>query len=93
MKKILEVLCEIIFTDHKTGVITNRIGRIDKSQLSGFSSNTNDFIIFKETYNSPILKENIKEIIILRDIRQKSVNKVNSKLIKHAKSKNIGKIS
>lgn len=93
MKKILEVLCEIIFTDHKTGVITSRIGRIDKSQLSRFSSNTNDFIKFKETYNSPILKENIKEIIILRDIRQKSVNKVNSKLIKHAKSKNIGKIS
>ncbi|MCK4381187.1 MAG: hypothetical protein KAW51_08635 [Candidatus Lokiarchaeota archaeon] len=93
MKNEKEVLCEIIFKDHKLEVISTRIGTIDDTQLITLSTNSNDFLIFKEKYNSPILKSDIIEIIIHRDDRKISVNEVNSRIIKHIKSQDKGKIS
>ncbi len=93
MKNEKEVLCEIIFKDHKLGVITTRIGTIDETQLITLSPNSNDFLIFKEKYNFPLLKNDIIEIIIRRDDRKISVAEVNSKIIKHIKSQDKGKIS
>lgn len=93
MKNLKEVLCEIIFKDHKLGIITTRIGTIDETQLITLSTNSNDFLIFKEKYNSPLLKNDIIEIIIHRDDRKISVNEVNSRIIKHIKSQDKGKIS
>ena len=93
MKNEKEVLCEITFKDHKLGVITTRIGTIDETQLITLSTNSNDFLIFKEKYNSPLLKNDIIEIIIHRDDREISVTEVNSKIIKHIKSQDKGKIS
>ncbi len=93
MKTEKEVLCEIIFKDHKSGVLTSRLGRIDEYQLSLISTNSNSFIIFKEKYNSPILKSDINKIIIHREDKRISVNNVNSSIIKHIKSKDKGKVS
>ena len=93
MKDVEEVLCEIIFKDHKLGVITTRIGTIDESQLKMLSTNSSNFLIFKEKYNSPILKSNIKEIIIHRDKKKIFVDEASSKIIKHIKSQYKGKIS
>jgi len=93
MKKVKEVLCEIIFEDHKLGVITTRIGTIDEYQLKLLSTNSSNFLIFKEKYNSPILKSNIKEIIIHRDKKKIFVDEASSKIIKHIKSQYKGKIS
>ena len=93
MKNLKEVLCEIIFKDHKLGIITTRIGTIDEYQLNFLSTNSSNFLIFKEKYNSPILKSDIKEIIIHRDKKKISVDEVNSKIIKYMKSQDKGKIS
>jgi len=93
MKNKEIILCEIIFKDHKLGVITSRIGRIHKSQLSLSSLESNGFIIFKEKYNSPILKSDITDIIIHQDDRIIDINKVTSGFIKHSNSQNKGKIS
>jgi len=93
MKNENQVLCEIIFQDHKLGVLTTRIGTIDETQLRTFSTNPNNFLIFKEKYNSPILKSDIIEIIIHRVGRKIFVNKLSSRIIKHIKSQDKGKIS
>ena len=93
MKNENQVLCEIIFKDHKLGVITTRIGTINETQLRSFSTNPNNFLIFKEKYNSPILKRDIIEIMIHRVEEKMSVNKASSRSIKHIKSHDKGKIS
>jgi len=93
MKKAKDPLCEIIFKDPKLGILTSRIGRIDQSQLNIYSTNSNDFIIFKEQYNSPILKQDIKEIVILQDNRKISINEASSRILKYRREKNKGKIS
>lgn len=93
MKKAIDVLCDIIFKDSKLGILTSRIGRVDHSQLKMYSKNSNKFIIFKERYNSPILKTDIREIIILRDDRKVSVINEDSKTIKRIRSRRSGKIS
>jgi len=93
MKKKSEVLCEIIYRDHKLGIITSRIGIINEAQLNMYSTNYNEFIIFKERYNAPIFKSDIEEIIIHQDNRKISVNKENSKIIKFIEFQNKGKIS
>ena len=93
MKKSSEVLCEIFFTDHKLGFLTSRIGRIDDSQLKNYSRNLNEFIIFKETYNSPILKTDIKDIVIHQNDSESSIKGVNSRIIKNIKSHDKAKIS
>ena len=93
MKKKLEFLCEIIYADHRSGHITSRIGKINKYQLRTYSKNSNDFIVFKEKYNFPILKTDIKEIIVLRDDSYIPVNKTSSRTIKYMKIKESGKIS
>jgi hypothetical protein len=93
MKRKLELLCEIIFIDHKLGCLVNRIGRIDEHQLTTYSTNSNDFIIFKERYNFPILKTDIKEIIIHQDNRQLQIKKEDLKVNKYIKSQSFGKIS
>jgi len=93
MKKNLEVLCEIIFADHILGHLASRIGMVNEFQLRKYSTNSNDFIIFKEKYNSPILRADIKEIIIHRDNTQTQFNKEDSKIRKHIKAQSTGKIS
>ena len=93
MKKKSEVLCEIIFKDHKLGCLSSRIGKIDEIQLSTFSTNSNDFIIFKERYNPPILKTDIIEIIINIDYKQIQLKKEDSRTSKYIKSQSTGIVS
>jgi len=93
MKKELDNLCEIIFTDHKLGCLKSQIGWIDNLQLETYSTNINDFVLFKERYNPPILKTDIKEIIIHRDNRQTQLNEEDSIISKHTKTQSTGKIS
>jgi len=93
MKNITYVLCEIIFKDHISGILTSRIGKINESQLTRFSTNLNDFIIFKEHYNSPILKEDIIEIIIYQNDRKIAIKKKNSTIIKYLITQKKCKIS
>ncbi|MFX1365781.1 MAG: hypothetical protein ACFFCE_02970 [Promethearchaeota archaeon] len=88
-----EVLCEIIFKDHKIDVPTSRIGIINIYQLNKLSKNSNRFIFFKERYNSPILRSEIIEIIIHRDEKKISVDNIKSNIIKYVNVKDIGKIS
>lgn len=83
MKNITYILCEIIFKDSISGILTSRIGKINESQLKRFSTNLNDFIIFKEHYNSPILKKDIIEIIIYRNDRKIAIKKKDSTIIKY----------
>ena len=93
MQNNLENLCEIIFTDHKSGYLTSRIGMIDEFQLRKFSEDSNKFIIFKEKYNPPILKSDIEKIIIYRDKKTAKINKADSRILNLMKSQNSGKIS
>ena len=93
MNIITEILCEIIFKDHKSGILTSRIGRIDESQLTKFSTNSSDFIFFKSSYNSPILKKDIVEIFIHRNNSKRSSKDVNSIIVKYLNLKKTGKIS
>jgi hypothetical protein len=44
MKQPSDMLCEIIFRDHKLGVITSRIGKINESQFTDLSTNSKSFI-------------------------------------------------
>jgi len=66
-----------------SGILTSRIGKINESQLTRFSANLNDFIIFKEHYNSPILKKDIIEIIIYQNDRKIAIKKKDSTIIKY----------
>ncbi len=93
MKKLAYHLCEIIFKDHKTGILTSRIGKIDEYQLTDFSTNSKDFIIFNESYNSPVLKEDIKEIVIHRNKEKLPIKEVNTINIKYLKTQKTGEIS
>ncbi|MFX1503025.1 MAG: hypothetical protein ACFFDH_18840 [Promethearchaeota archaeon] len=88
-----EVLCEIIFKDHKLDVPTSRIGIINVSQLNKLPKYSNPFIIFKERYNSPILRSDIIEIIIHREEKKIVVDNIKSNIIKHVNIKDKGKIS
>jgi hypothetical protein len=58
-----------------------------------YSKNLNDFIIFKEKYNAPILKSDIKEIIIHRDSRQTSLKLGDLRVNKYTKLQRSGKVS
>ncbi|MFX0002850.1 MAG: hypothetical protein ACFE9C_02255 [Candidatus Hodarchaeota archaeon] len=93
MKKFDDVLCEVIFKDHKLDILTSRIGTIDEFQLRKFTTNSNEFIIFKESYNSPILKKDIKEIIIHRNERKISIKEKDSTITKSLKIQKKGEIS
>lgn len=74
-------------------MLTSRIGIIDESQLNLFYSNSNSFIVFKEKYNSPILRSDINEIIIHRNGKKISIDNLNSNIIKHLKTKDNAKVS
>ncbi len=93
MKKPEELLCEVVFRDYKSGILTSRIGRINKFQLTKFSTNSNDFIVFKESYNSPILKTDIQQIIIHRNDRKILNEKKDLIIIKYLNSQKTGEIS
>jgi len=93
MKKQSDVLCEIIFRDHKSGIITIRTGKINKSQLTYSSPTSNNFIIFNESYNPPILKTDIQQIIIHHDNNKIPIEKEDSIIIKHLNSQKKGEIS
>lgn len=93
MKKPSDVLCEIIFRDHKSGIISSRIGKINKSQLTFLSINSNNFIIFKDSYNPPILKTDIQQIIIHHNNSKIPIDKEDSIIIKYLNSQKTGKIS
>ena len=93
MNYISEVLCEIIFFDHKYNCLTSRIGIIDESQLINYPKNLNGFIIFKEKYNAPILKSDIKEIMVHQEIKLNSFEIEDSGINKYVKIRRTGKIS
>jgi len=59
-----EVLGEVLFSDHRSGILTSRIGIIDISEIQDLENNSKLFIMFKECYHPPIYKPDIKEIII-----------------------------
>ncbi len=62
------ILCEIFFLDDKSGTPTSSIGRLEEYQLEEFNEeNQSDFISFVESYIPPVLKANIKEIIVYSD--------------------------
>ncbi len=93
MNYISEVLCEIIFFDNKYHCLTSRIGTIDDSQLLNYAKNLNGFIIFKEKYKAPILKSDIKEIIVYQNIKQDSFEIEYSGISKYVKFQRTVKIS
>ncbi|UCC19241.1 MAG: hypothetical protein JSV62_14235 [Promethearchaeota archaeon] len=93
MNKKSDVLCEIIFTDHKLNILISRIGTINEAQLSNFYTNSREFIIFRESYNPPIFKNDIKEIIVHQDRGKIYTNESSSKIIKYVKAQNKVKIS
>ncbi|MFX1566797.1 MAG: hypothetical protein ACFFCV_00360 [Promethearchaeota archaeon] len=93
MKNKSEVLCEIIYIDHKYNRLTSRIGTVNKHQLNDYSKNSNDFIIFNEKYNAPILKSDIKEIIIHQDNRPTSFKIEDLRINKYTKVQRTGKVS
>jgi hypothetical protein len=93
MKKQVEVLCEIIFRVNKSAILTSRIGRINTSQVIEFSTNSKDFIIFKEHDNPPILKTDIEQIIIHREEKNISIKEEDSMIIKNLDPQRIGEIS
>ncbi|MFX1430356.1 MAG: hypothetical protein ACFFCY_09355 [Promethearchaeota archaeon] len=86
-------MCEIIFKDHKLDILTSRIGMIDEFQLTNLSANSNQFIVFKENYKSPILKKNIKETIIYRNDRKIVIKEKDSQIIKSLTMQKKGEIS
>jgi len=61
------ILCEILFIDDKSGTPTSLIGRIEENQFEEFNENRSNFISFVESYNPPILKDSIEEIIVYDD--------------------------
>jgi hypothetical protein len=61
-----DLICEIFFSDHKSGVLTSLIGHIDANQLIHFSNGGEEFIKFKEKYHPPIYVPDVKEILIYR---------------------------
>jgi tetraacyldisaccharide-1-P 4'-kinase len=93
MKKQSDVLCEVIFRDHKSGIITSRIGKINKSQLTYLFTTSKNFIKFNESYNSPILKTDVQRIIIHHDDSKLPIEKEDSIIIKYLNSQKTGEIS
>jgi hypothetical protein len=93
MRKSAEILYEIIFRDHKSGILTSRIGRIDNTQIAKFSTNSNHFIEFKDSYNSPILKLDIQKIIIHHNDKKIPIEKEDFIFSKYLKSQKTGEIS
>jgi hypothetical protein len=93
MKKQSDVLCEVIFRDHKSGIITSRIGNIDKSQITYLSTTSKNFITFKESYNPPILKTDIQQIIIHHDDSTISIEKEDLIISEYLNSQKTGEIS
>jgi len=61
------ILCEILFVDSKSGKHTSIVGRVEEYQLSKFNTDLNNFISFIESYNPPVLKDDIEEIITYDD--------------------------
>ena len=61
------ILCEILFIDNKSGKHTSLVGRVDEFQLKNFNTSINNFISFIESYNPPVFKDDIEEIIIYED--------------------------
>ena len=93
MKQPSDMLCEIMFKDHKLGVISSRIGKINGSQFTDLSTNSKSFIKFNESYNSPILKMVIQQIFIYHDENKISIKKRDSINIKYFNSQKTGERS
>jgi hypothetical protein len=70
-----DILCEICFSDHKSGVLTSLIGHIDTNQLIYFSNGGENFIKFKEKYHPPVYKPDVKEIFIYRETKELPIEK------------------
>jgi hypothetical protein len=92
MVEKIGVLCEIIFSDPKSGVVTSLMGNVDESRLISFSSDSEEFLIFSERFHPPILKKDIKEITIHSESKQKNKTQKRVKLINDMKPM-LGKIS
>ena len=85
MVEKFEVLCEVIFSDPKSGVLTSLIGKIDENKIISFLSDSEDFLIFRKRYHPPILKKDIKEIMIYFENKQKNSMQESSRLLKRIK--------
>ena len=68
-------LCEVVFSDHKLGVLTSLVGHIDDHQLNQFSNGGDIFITLKEKHHPPIYKNDIKEIIIFQVNKHSRIDK------------------
>ena len=90
MDNELEVLCEVMFSDPKSGIETNLVGTIDKLKLIKFFKGSDEFLVFKERTHPPIPKSDVKEIVIYREdvISDKKESSSSTKYLKP----NYGKI-
>ncbi len=91
MDNNFEVLCEVIFSDPKSGIETSLVGTIDKLKCITFFKGSEEFLIFKERHHPPIPKLDVKEIVIYREDVISSDKKESSSLTKYLKP-NYGKI-
>ncbi len=79
----IEVLCEVIFSDPKSGIETSLIGTIDKLKLIRFIKGAEEFLIFKERHHPPIPKLEVREITEYREKIICSNKKESSSLTKY----------
>jgi len=86
-------LCEVVFSDHKLGLLTSLIGHIDQNQLNQFSNGGGKFITLKEKHHPPIYKPDIIEIIIYRVDKHSTIGKEKIDLNNYIKSNFKVKIS
>jgi len=91
MNKKFEVLCEVFFSDPKSGILMSLVGRIDKLRLATFLNRSEKFLIFKERHHPPIPKTEVKDIVIYRENEIDSEKKEGSSLTKNMKP-NYGRI-
>jgi hypothetical protein len=80
MTKNRKFLCEVVFSDHNSGLLTSLIGHIDENQLNHLSNGGGEFIRLKEKHHPPIYKFDIKEIIIHRIDKQPTIDKEEANL-------------
>ena len=72
--------CEVVFSDHNSGLLTSLIGHIDRNQLHKFSNGGGKFLTLREKHHPPIYKPDIKEIIIFQVDDQSTIGKEKANL-------------
>jgi len=87
MNNKFEVLCEVFFSDPKSGILTSLVGMIDKFSLTTFFNKPEKFLIFKERHHPPIPKVEVKDIVIYHENEIDNEKKGSTSLTKNMKPK------